>query len=46
VLAVGCAAAAARATPGTIDVARGFRPADVDPSSRDRRFLGCWIEIS
>jgi hypothetical protein len=27
------------------DVARGIRPADVDPASRDRRPLGCWIEM-
>ena len=22
----------------------GFRPADVDPATTDRRLLGCWIE--
>lgn len=27
------------------DVAHGTRPADLNPSSRDRRFLGSWIEI-
>jgi hypothetical protein len=27
------------------DVARGVRPADVDPASRDHRSLGCWVEV-
>src|SRR5262249_3347098 len=27
------------------DVERRFRPADVDPQSRDRRELGCWIAV-
>ena len=29
----------------TISSARGFRPSDVTPGSRDRRFLGCWVEV-
>jgi hypothetical protein len=27
-----------------ISPATGFRPSDVTPGSRDRRFLGCWVE--
>lgn len=27
-----------------VEVTGGFRPADFDRASRDRRFLGCWIE--
>ena len=34
-----------RATTVTVEVARGFRPFDFDPTSRDRRLLGCWIEF-
>jgi hypothetical protein len=29
----------------TISPAAGFRPADATPGSRDRRFLGCWVEV-
>jgi hypothetical protein len=36
--------ARARTTPLTIAAANGFRPADVDPGSEDRRLLGVWIE--
>ncbi|MCX6552061.1 MAG: hypothetical protein NTY02_13855 [Acidobacteria bacterium] len=25
--------------------ATGFRPADFDPGSQDRRFLGCWVQV-
>jgi hypothetical protein len=28
----------------TVSTAAAFRPADVDPSSRDTRLLGAWIE--
>jgi hypothetical protein len=28
----------------TISPANGFRPSDVTAGSRDRRFLGCWVE--
>jgi hypothetical protein len=31
-------------TPLTVSAANGFRPADVDPGSEDRRLLGVWIE--
>jgi hypothetical protein len=27
------------------DVERGFRAVDVDPQSRDHRYLGCWIAV-
>jgi hypothetical protein len=29
----------------TISPANGFRPSEVTPGSRDRRFLGCWVEV-
>ena len=29
----------------TIHPDRGFRPADADPTGRDYRYLGCWVEI-
>jgi hypothetical protein len=29
----------------TISAAAGFRPADVDPTSRDVRFLGVWVKV-
>jgi hypothetical protein len=29
----------------TISPAYGFRPSEVTPGSRDRRFLGCWVEV-
>jgi hypothetical protein len=29
----------------TISPASGFRPSEVTPGSRDRRFLGCWVEV-
>ena len=29
----------------TISPANGFRPSDVTPENRDRRFLGCWVEV-
>jgi hypothetical protein len=29
----------------TISPANGFRPSDVTPGNRDRRFLGCWVEV-
>jgi hypothetical protein len=28
-----------------IETADGFVPSEIDPSSRDRRFLGAWIEV-
>ena len=31
-------------TPLTVAVSNGFRPADVDAGSDDRRLLGVWIE--
>jgi hypothetical protein len=34
-----------RATAIVVEAAQGFRPAEVDPGSRDRRLLGCWIEF-
>jgi hypothetical protein len=33
-----------RLTPLTVAVSNGFRPADVDAGSDDRRLLGVWIE--
>ena len=33
------------ATLVNVDVAHGFRPAHVDPTSTDRRLLGCWITL-
>jgi uncharacterized membrane protein YeaQ/YmgE (transglycosylase-associated protein family) len=33
-----------RLAPLEISVQNGFVPAEVDPVSTDRRFLGCWIE--
>ena len=36
---------ATRVAPLTINVARGFVPADLDRSVADRRFLGCWIVL-
>ena len=35
---------ASRLTPLTVAVSNGFRPADVDEGSDDRRLLGVWIE--
>jgi len=32
--------------PLTIDADSGFYPQDVDPNSRDRRFLGIWVEVT
>lgn len=32
--------------PLTIRTAGGFSPAQVDPSSQDKRFLGIWVEIA
>jgi hypothetical protein len=29
----------------TISPANGFRPSEATPGSRDRRFLGCWVEV-
>jgi hypothetical protein len=29
-----------------ITPAEGFRPADRTPGNRDRRFLGCWVEVA
>jgi hypothetical protein len=29
----------------TISPANGFRPSELTPGSRDRRFLGCWVEV-
>jgi hypothetical protein len=29
----------------TIGAGNGFRPSDVSPGNRDRRFLGCWVEV-
>ena len=29
----------------TVGSAAGFRPADVDPNSRDTRFLGVWVRV-
>jgi hypothetical protein len=34
-----------QATIVNFDVEKSFRPADVDPASKDRRRLGCWIEV-
>jgi hypothetical protein len=34
----------ARTTPLKVEAANGFRPAEVDPGSEDRRLLGVWIE--
>jgi len=28
-----------------ISPASGFRPAELTPGNRDRRFLGCWVEV-
>ena len=33
-----------RTTPLKVEAANGFRPAEVDPGSEDRRLLGVWIE--
>ena len=30
----------------TINPARGFRPSDQTPGSRDHRFLGCWVDVA
>lgn len=35
-----------RVMPLTISTENGFSPRDVDPNSRDSRFLGAWIEIA
>ena len=32
--------------PLTISPTNGFRPAEVDPESRDRRWLGCWVRLA
>ena len=32
--------------PITITAANGFRPAMVDPTSRDERWLGCFVRLS
>jgi hypothetical protein len=29
----------------TISPATGFRPSELTPGNRDRRFLGCWVEV-
>ena len=29
----------------TINPESGFRPAETQPGNRDRRFLGCWVEV-
>jgi len=29
----------------TVGPANGFRPSDLTPGNRDRRFLGCWVEV-
>jgi hypothetical protein len=29
----------------TISPASGFRPSELAPDNRDRRFLGCWVEV-
>jgi hypothetical protein len=29
----------------TISPEGGFRPAEIQPGNRDRRFLGCWVEV-
>ncbi|MCK7478772.1 MAG: hypothetical protein M0C28_16395 [Candidatus Moduliflexus flocculans] len=29
----------------TISPASGFTPAELTPGNRDRRFLGCWVEV-
>ena len=29
----------------TISPANGFRPSELTPGDRDRRFLGCWVEV-
>ena len=29
----------------TISPERGFRPAEIQTGNRDRRFLGCWVEV-
>ncbi len=34
-----------RAALVTIAVSGGFRPSEIDPSSRDTRFLGLWVRI-
>jgi hypothetical protein len=33
------------AAPVSVHPDRGFRPADADPTSRDYRYLGCWVDI-
>jgi hypothetical protein len=33
-----------RLTPLGVTATLGYRPADVDPKSEDRRYLGVWIE--
>ena len=32
--------------PLTIRTARGFSPAEIDPTSQDKRFLGVWVEMT
>ena len=37
-----------RASPATLvrlSTTSGFRPSDVDPSNRDRRYLGVWVKV-
>jgi hypothetical protein len=29
----------------TISPATGFRPSELTPANRDRRYLGCWVEV-
>jgi hypothetical protein len=38
--------AARGATPLTITSSAGFRPSEVNPSSRDDRYLGVWVRIN
>jgi hypothetical protein len=40
------ASGADRATLLTISATTGFRPSDVDPASRDTRFLGVWVRLT
>jgi hypothetical protein len=35
----------AEAIPLRIAASSGFRPSDVDPASRDERFLGVWVKV-
>jgi hypothetical protein len=38
--------AASAAVALRVNPERGFRPADVDPRSRDARYLGAWLEVA